>query len=74
MNNPAFPACPDCLPECLADGLDIHLHITPAGSVEVVSCTPTACSESSPYSWWEMLRERGFRAFAIRSEENAIEN
>jgi len=69
-----FPACPDFSPECMEDGLDVHLHVTPDGKVEVVSCTPTACSDSSPYDWCSMLRERGFRAFAIRSEENATEN
>jgi len=73
MHKFAIPACPDFAPECLEDGLDIHLHITREGSAEVVSCTPSACSES-PHNWWEMLRERGFRAFAVRAPEDATEH
>lgn len=74
MNNFSLPPCPDSTPECFGGGLDIHLHVTPEGEVEIVSCTPSACSDSSPYEWWQMLRERGFRAFAVRADEDAIEN
>src|SRR5690348_3706953 len=72
MNNHEVPPCPDFSSECLGGGLDIHLHVSPEGNVEVVSCTPSACSEDSPYDFWQMLRERGFRAFAVRALEDEM--
>jgi hypothetical protein len=74
MVNFAFPACPDFSQTCLGGGFDVHLHITEDGNAEVISCTPSACSDSSPHDFWTMLRERGFRAFAVRALEDATEH
>ncbi len=74
MNDFTFPSCPDANPDCLGGGIDLHIHVSPDGRAEIVSATPSACSESSPYDFWEMLRERGFRAFAVRAPEDAIEH
>ncbi len=61
--------CPDSTPDCLKDGLDVHLHIAPDGVVTVLSSVPTACGEDSPHNWWAALRNRGFMAFAVKPEE-----
>jgi hypothetical protein len=42
MTSFGLPPCPDFNSECLGGGLDIHLHVTPEGTVEVQSAAQTA--------------------------------